>query len=106
MNVSGTLNFFRLIREPSLCLPHHTVPTFSHLPVPLSQAFTRKNGDEKVDIRAVVLDKDNCFAIPKQNEVHKPYSVGLIPSPRWQSQHNRAKRNASHTAGWSGLMFR
>jgi phosphatidylglycerophosphatase GEP4 len=28
-----------------------------------------------VDIRAVVLDKDNCFAIPHTNEVHKPYHV-------------------------------
>jgi len=26
-----------------------------------------------VDIRAVVLDKDNCFAVPHENSVHKPY---------------------------------
>ncbi|KAL1304217.1 hypothetical protein AAFC00_000638 [Neodothiora populina] len=29
--------------------------------------------DQKPDIRAIVLDKDNCFAVPKQNEIHKPY---------------------------------
>ncbi|OAG02041.1 HAD-superfamily phosphatase [Paraphaeosphaeria sporulosa] len=73
MNISGTLNVFRLIREPALCLPQHTVSTFNHLPVPLSKAFPRKDGEKEVDIKAVVLDKDNCFAIPHTNEVHKPY---------------------------------
>lgn len=76
MNVSGTLNVFRLLRDPSLCLPHHTVPTFNHLPVPLCRAFARPDNEKKVDIRAVVLDKDNCFAVPKENEVYKPYTVG------------------------------
>ncbi|CAC9894497.1 unnamed protein product, partial [Aureobasidium pullulans] len=72
MNVSGTLSFFRLFRDPSLCLPHHTVSTFNHLPIPLSRAFNKADGEKKVDIRAVVLDKDNCFAVPKDNEVYKP----------------------------------
>jgi phosphatidylglycerophosphatase GEP4 len=75
MNVSGTLSFFRLFRDPSLCLPHHTVSTFNHLPIPLSRAFNKADGEKKVDIRAVVLDKDNCFAVPKENEVYKPYTV-------------------------------
>ncbi|KAI4723146.1 HAD-superfamily phosphatase [Aureobasidium sp. EXF-10727] len=74
MNVSGTLSFFRLFRDPSLCLPHHTVSTFNHLPIPLSRAFNKTDGEKKVDIRAVVLDKDNCFAVPKENEVYKPYA--------------------------------
>ncbi|KAG9556444.1 HAD-superfamily phosphatase, partial [Aureobasidium melanogenum] len=74
MNVSGTLSFFRLFRDPSLCLPHHTVSTFNHLPIPLSRAFAKADGEKKVDIRAVVLDKDNCFAVPKENEVYKPYT--------------------------------
>ncbi|THX64232.1 HAD-superfamily phosphatase [Aureobasidium pullulans] len=74
MNVSGTLSFFRLFRDPSLCLPHHTVSTFNHLPIPLSRAFNKADGERKVDIRAVVLDKDNCFAVPKENEVYKPYT--------------------------------
>jgi len=77
LNVSASLNVFRLIANPSLCLPHHTVPTFNHLPIPLSDAFVKdKDKKGRVDIRAVVLDKDNCFALPKQNEVYKPYSVG------------------------------
>lgn len=76
LNVSASLNVFRLIANPSLCLPHHTVPTFNHLPIPLNDAFVERG--RKVDIRAVVLDKDNCFAIPKQNEVYKPYAVSGI----------------------------
>ncbi|KAL9602473.1 MAG: hypothetical protein Q9179_002537 [Wetmoreana sp. 5 TL-2023] len=70
MNVSATLNFFKLIRNPPLCLPHATVSTFNDLPIPLSSAF----GTLKPDIRAVVLDKDNCFAVPKENVVYRPYA--------------------------------
>lgn len=72
MNVSATLNVWRLLRDPALCLPHHTISTFEQLPIPLSRAFEGV-GKQKVDIRAVVLDKDNCFAIPRQNEIYKPY---------------------------------
>lgn len=72
MNVSATINFLRLIERPSLCLPHATIPTFNDLPVSLPCAF----GPMKPDIRAVVLDKDNCFALPKENSVYKPYAVG------------------------------
>ncbi|OAL46768.1 HAD-superfamily phosphatase [Pyrenochaeta sp. DS3sAY3a] len=76
MNISGTLNVFRLLRDPSLCLPQHTVSTFNHLPIPISKAFPRritKDGEKEVDIQAVILDKDNCFAVPHKNEIHKPY---------------------------------
>lgn len=69
LNLSGTISLVRLLRDPSLCLPHHTIPTFNHLPVPLSSAF------EKADIRAVVLDKDNCFAAPKADTVFPAYRV-------------------------------
>ncbi|KAL2157565.1 hypothetical protein VTH06DRAFT_5943 [Thermothelomyces fergusii] len=71
LNLSGSLNVFRLLVKPSLCLPHATVATFEDLPIPLSKAFCR--GDKQPDIRAVVLDKDDCFAIPDHNEVHEPY---------------------------------
>jgi hypothetical protein len=73
LNVSATLNVFRLLTRPTLCLPHATVSTFNHLPIPLNKAFGKY---EKVDIKAVVLDKDNCFAYPNSNEIHKPYNVG------------------------------
>lgn len=71
-NVSATLNVFRLLARPTLCLPHATVSTFNQLPIPLNKAFGGKN----VDIRAVVLDKDDCFAYPKSNEIYEPYKVG------------------------------
>ncbi|KAL8930636.1 MAG: hypothetical protein Q9208_000507 [Pyrenodesmia sp. 3 TL-2023] len=70
MNVSATLNTLRLLGRPWLCLPHATIPTFNDLPVPLSDAF----GTLNPNIRAVVLDKDNCFAVPKENVVYKPYT--------------------------------
>lgn len=71
-NVAATVNVFRLLARPTLCLPQATVSTFKHLPIPLNTAFGKYND---VDIRAVVLDKDNCFAYPNSNEVHKPYEV-------------------------------
>ena len=103
MNVSATLSIFRLLRDPSLCLPHCTISTFQQLPIPISQAFTptttttattgnnhnNNNNDnyhddnKEIDIRAIVLDKDNCFARPGENEVYQPYQVSffLIPFP-------------------------
>lgn len=77
MNLSATINVLKLIQNPSLCLPHAAIPNFNNLPIPLSTAFVLRHG-EKADIRAVVLDKDNCFAIPKENAVYKPYEVGNL----------------------------
>ncbi|KAF1989858.1 HAD-superfamily phosphatase [Aulographum hederae CBS 113979] len=73
MNISGTLNVFRLIKDPALCLPHYTASTFNQLPVPLSKAFSGER-EKGVDIRAVILDKDNCFAKPHENEVWHAYN--------------------------------
>ncbi|EKD20454.1 uncharacterized protein L3040_004258 [Drepanopeziza brunnea f. sp. 'multigermtubi'] len=70
MNISATLNVFRLLTRPSLCLPHATISTFNQLPVPLNSAFGKH---KDVDIRAVVLDKDNCFAVPHENDVYGAY---------------------------------
>ncbi|KAI9777850.1 MAG: hypothetical protein M1839_008527 [Geoglossum umbratile] len=72
MNLSASLNIFKLIRDPALCLPHSSVSTFNHLPIPISKAFG--NHDDVKHIKAVVLDKDNCFATPHENTVYKPYS--------------------------------
>ena len=72
-NVSATLSLFRLIAKPASCLPQSTISTFNQLPIPLNKAFNEKY--RNVDIRAVVLDKDNCFAYPNSNEIHKPYEV-------------------------------
>ena len=73
INLSGSLNIFKLFAKPSLCLPHCTVPTFNELPIPLTKAL-EKDG-RKVNIKAVVLDKDDCFAVPQTNEVYGPYRV-------------------------------
>jgi len=72
-NLSGTLNAFRVLRDPSLCLPHHTVATFNSLPVPLSSALPTNEKGKPVTIKAVVLDKDNCFAIPHKDDVFDGY---------------------------------
>jgi len=72
-NVSATLNIFRVLFRPSLCLPQATISTFNQLPIPVDKAFAAKYG--KADIRAVVLDKDNCFAQPGKDEVYKEYEV-------------------------------
>jgi phosphatidylglycerophosphatase GEP4 len=73
-NLSGTLTAFRLFKDPALCLPHHTISTFNSLPIPLSKAFTPAGSKEKeVEIKAVVLDKDNCFAIPHTNTIYPGY---------------------------------
>ncbi|KAI6848832.1 HAD-superfamily phosphatase [Hortaea werneckii] len=73
MNVSATFNVFRLLANPALCLPQHTVATFDQLPIPLSLAFASKKGEKPADIRAVILDKDNCFSVPKQNVIYPAY---------------------------------
>ncbi len=73
LNLSASLNVFRLLANPSLCLPHATVATFNDLPIPLDKAFEK--GDRKPNIRAVVLDKDDCFAYPERNEVFDAYKV-------------------------------
>ncbi|KAK4188211.1 mitochondrial PGP phosphatase [Podospora australis] len=73
LNLSASLNIFKLLAKPSLCLPHATVATFADLPIPLDKAFTPKGKEGKVGIKAVVLDKDDCFAYPEHNEVYEQY---------------------------------
>lgn len=82
LNLSASLNAARLLFKPSMCLPHHTVSTFNDLPIPLDKGL-RSNG-YKSDIRAVVLDKDDCFAYPDAKEVYEPYKVThpTLPSCR------------------------
>ena len=70
MNIPAIRTAFKALRDPSLLLPHYTVPTFADLPIPLSKAFQGNNDEKPIDIRAIVLDKDNCFATPDTNAVH------------------------------------
>ncbi|VEU20168.1 DEKNAAC100954 [Brettanomyces naardenensis] len=67
-NLSGTLNSLRLVTRPELCVPHLTIPTFNDLPVPI--VIPGRNQP-----KAVVLDKDNCFAVPHDNKVFPEYAA-------------------------------
>ncbi|KAM3526885.1 hypothetical protein NHJ13051_003265 [Beauveria bassiana] len=71
LNLSASLNATRLLLKPSICLPHHTVSTFNDLPIPLDSVLHARG--LKANIRAVVLDKDDCFAYPDAKEVYGPY---------------------------------
>lgn len=81
LNLSASLNVFKLLANPSLCLPHAIVPTFKDLPIPLDSAFQPKGG--KLEIKAVVLDKDDCFAVPETSEVYKPNQVSKVNFEAW-----------------------
>lgn len=67
LNLSATLNVLRLLYQPSLCLPHAKVPTFDKLQIPFTFPQT--------EIRAVVLDKDNCFAKDHDDKVWPAYEL-------------------------------
>ncbi|CCE63282.1 hypothetical protein TPHA_0E01890 [Tetrapisispora phaffii CBS 4417] len=62
INYSATLNCFKLFYNPKLCMPNMTVPSFNQIPLPIGS-----------NIKAIVLDKDNCFAYPYKNEVWPEY---------------------------------
>jgi phosphatidylglycerophosphatase GEP4 len=78
INFSGTFAALRLLTNPSLCMPHATVPTFNDIPIPISKAFESPSREKPPDIRAVILDKDNCFAAPRTDTVYPDYEVCLI----------------------------
>lgn len=61
MNVSATLNVFRLVWNPQLCLPNMVVSSFDRIPLLPGE------------IKALVLDKDNCFAKAHDDKVWPEY---------------------------------
>ncbi|ODA79834.1 hypothetical protein RJ55_05430 [Drechmeria coniospora] len=71
LNLSASLNVTKLLFKPGLCLPHHTVATFNDLPIPLDKGL--QAAGRQSDIKAVVLDKDDCFAYPDARDVYEPY---------------------------------
>lgn len=75
LNLSASLNATRLLFKPSTCLPHHTVSTFNDLPIPLDSVLHARG--LQANIRAVVLDKDDCFAYPDAKHVYEPYKVSF-----------------------------
>jgi hypothetical protein len=81
MNLSGTINTFRLLYAPRLARPHVVLNQFSELTFPLGKCIAqnvKKNYGIDVpepDIRAIVIDKDNCIARPHALEVWPAYKV-------------------------------
>ncbi len=68
-NLSGTLSALSLIFRPAQCLPQAVVRNFNEIPIPLSKAFENDARYGEANIRAVVLDKDDCFARPGGTEI-------------------------------------
>jgi len=81
MNLSGTINTFRLVYAPKLARPHVILSQFNELTFPLSRCIVnnvkRQYGVDvpEPDIRAVVIDKDNCISKPHSLEVWPAYKV-------------------------------
>jgi phosphatidylglycerophosphatase GEP4 len=78
LNISGTLSVFLLFARPSLCIPQATIRNFNELPLPINRLFEKDPRFGKVNVRAVVLDKDDCFAWPETSEVWPDYKVGAL----------------------------
>lgn len=56
-------------------MPHLTVSSFDQIPLPVSKALGHIESKACPKIKALVLDKDNCFAVPKQNVIYHSYKV-------------------------------
>lgn len=67
-NASAVANVSRLAYNPALGLPHLAVPSFDQLPLPLAIP------GHSVEIRGLVLDKDNCFAKDHDDKVWPAYA--------------------------------
>ncbi|KAI8089803.1 mitochondrial PGP phosphatase-domain-containing protein [Halteromyces radiatus] len=63
-NLSGILNAFRLIANPSLAMPHIIVNDIREIPM----ASLKKHG-----IKAMAFDKDNCLTAPYMSNIHPPF---------------------------------
>lgn len=81
-NLSGTLGALSLIFRPAQCLPQAAVRNFNELPIPISKVFESDARFKNVNIRAVVLDKDDCFARPGETEIAAENKVRItfVPS--------------------------
>jgi hypothetical protein len=86
MNLSGTLNAWRAVMTPRLARPHAVFSQFSEITFPLSKCIAanvkqRWGIDVQPDIRAVVIDKDNCIAKPKSLLLVDEYTVVSASHP-------------------------
>lgn len=84
MNLVGTVYGIAAIFRPSRLIPSLTVDEFSDIPLDIAAALTKaknqgQDTSQLLDIRALVVDKDNCFAEPYAQEVWPRYQK------RWAS---------------------
>lgn len=69
----------------------------------MSKALIQANGGKEPDIRAVVLDKDNCFARSRENHVYPPYrSQFETLRQRYPGKHLLIVSNSAGTDSDSG----
>lgn len=91
------------IHDPGSLLPHATIPTLAHLPIPVSSGLPTLSTGSKPTIRALVLDKDNTLCPPKTSSLHPSYLAKLEQlrsSPEFS--HNKSSiLIVSNTAGSS-----
>ncbi|CCJ30982.1 unnamed protein product [Pneumocystis jirovecii] len=91
MNIGAILPSICALFRPSLLIPHITVGTFADIPDHLSSSL--KNSIKSphfhldVDIRAIVIDKDNCISIPKKLELYDAYKE------KWEQLRKEFKGN-------------
>lgn len=85
MNLAGVYHGLTSIFRPSRLLPTLVVDEFSDIPSNLSEALATqysrrlqtgsKQTPDVANIRALVVDKDNCFAVPHELNVAPKYQV-------------------------------
>jgi hypothetical protein len=70
--VKTRLAAFGNLFRPSFFVAHHRVESFAAITLPLSKSLHHADGSP-ADIRAIVLDKDDCFARPLENDIYEPF---------------------------------
>ena len=70
--VQARLAAFGNLFRPTYFLAHHRVESFAAITLPLSKSLHHADGSP-TDIRAIVLDKDDCFARQLENDVYEPF---------------------------------
>ena len=82
MNIPAVVYGLSCIFRPSRLRPTLTIEEFSEMPINIAEALQssireRSSDDKKIDIRALVIDKDNCFAKPYATEVWPHYQARM-----------------------------
>ncbi|EPY50608.1 hypothetical protein, variant [Schizosaccharomyces cryophilus OY26] len=70
VNWEGIRAFFQTVKRPRILLPHAKFPSFTDIPIGINSHLSRLYSGP-VDIRGIVLDKDDCITLPDDNEIPK-----------------------------------